>query len=135
MKTIKTKTGIGKWLPRKYDLQKAEGTLQFADDLRFGPELLHASVVRSSVAHGEIIDIDYSEALKMPKVVKVIVGEDFPHHFGLYLKDRTPMAIGRTRYVGEPVALVVAETEEDAKEAVKKVRVTYKELEPVFDPV
>ncbi|MFA6657038.1 MAG: xanthine dehydrogenase family protein molybdopterin-binding subunit, partial [Mesotoga sp.] len=85
MKTIKTKTGIGKWLPRKYDLQKAEGTLQFADDLRFGPELLHASVVRSSVAHGEIIDIDYSEALKMPKVLKVIVGEDFPHHFGLYL--------------------------------------------------
>lgn len=135
MKTIKTKTGIGKWLPRKYDLQKAEGTLQFADDLRFGPELLHAAVVRSSVAHGEIIDIDYSEALKMHGVLKVIVGEDFPHHFGLYLKDRTPMAIGRTRYVGEPVALVVAETEEDAKEAVKKVKVTYKELEPVFDPV
>lgn len=135
MKTIKTKTGIGKWLPRKYDLEKAEGTLQFADDLRFGSELLHAAVVRSSVAHGEILNVDDSEALKIPGVLKVLLGEDFPHHFGLYLKDRTPMAIGRARYVGEPVALVVAETEEAASEAAKKVKVTYSELEAIFDPV
>ncbi len=135
MKNIKTNTGVGKWLPRKFDLEKAAGTLQFADDLRFGPELLHAAVVRSSIPHGEILSIDTAQALEMPGVVKVLVGEDFPHHFGLYLKDRTPMAIGRTRYCGEPVALVVAEDENTAREAVKRVRVNYKKLEAIFDPV
>ncbi|HPE69370.1 MAG TPA: xanthine dehydrogenase family protein molybdopterin-binding subunit [Thermotogota bacterium] len=135
MKPIKSQTGIGKWLPRKFDDVKAAGTLQFTDDLRFGPELLHAAVVRSPIAHGEILSIDFSQALEVAGVVKVLVGEDFPHHFGLYLQDRTPMAIGRVRYVGEPVALVVAQEENIAREAAKKVQVQYRELEAVFDPV
>jgi len=71
----------------------------------------------------------------MPGVVKIIRGEDFPHHFGLYLKDRTPMAIKKVRYIGEAVALVVAQSEEEAEQAVKEVKVVYKELEAVFDPV
>jgi len=71
MKNIKTNTGVGKWLPRKFDLEKAAGTLQFADDLRFGPELLHAAVVRSSIPHGEILSIDTAQALEVPGVVKV----------------------------------------------------------------
>ncbi len=135
MKQVKTKTGIGRWLPRKYDREKAAGTLEFTDDLRFGPELLHARVVRSTVARGRIISIDYSEALKVEGVVKVVTGESFPHHFGLYLKDRTPMAIGQVRYVGEPVALVVAETEDAAEDGAAMVKVEYEAQEPVFDPV
>lgn len=130
-----TKSGVGVWAPRAYDTEKAAGTLQYADDLRFGSELLYARVVHSAIPHGEILSIDMSEAMKVPGVVKVKTGRDFQHRFGLYLMDRTPMAIERVRYVGDPVALVVAETEEAAEEGAQKVRVSYKELPAVFDPV
>lgn len=130
-----TNTGVGAWVARAYDTEKAAGTLQYADDLRFGSELLHARVVHSTVTHGEILSIDTSEALAMPGVVKVVTGKDFNYCFGLYLMDRTPMAITHARYIGDPVALVVAETEEVAEEAVHKVKVEYKELPAVLDPV
>ena len=117
MKQTVTRSGVGTWTERKYDVEKAAGTLAFTDDLRFGPELLHARAVRSTVAHGEILSIDFSEALKVKGVVKVVTGKDFVHRFGLYLQDRTPMAIGKVRYVGEPVALVIAESEEAASGA------------------
>lgn len=130
-----TKTGIGAWTTRANDAERAAGTLLYADDLRFGGELLHARIVHSEIAHGEIISIDASEALRMPGVVKVITGKDFCHCFGLYLMDRTPLAVSRVRYVGDPVALVVAESEEIAAEAVTKVKIDYRELTPVFDPI
>lgn len=130
-----TKTGVGAWTTRAYDREKASGTLKYADDLRFGNELLYARIVHSPIAHGEILSIDASEALAMPGVVKVVAGKDFDHRFGLYLMDRTPLATTHVRYVGDPVALVVAESEEIAEEAVYKVKATYKELPAVFDPV
>ena len=65
MKQTITNDGVGKWVPRKYDVEKAAGTLQFTDDLRFGPELLHARAARSTVAHGEILGIHTDEALKV----------------------------------------------------------------------
>lgn len=135
MKQTVTNHGVGKWVTRKFDEEKAAGTLRYADDLRFGPELLHARAARSTIAHGEIVSIDVSEAMKVPGVVKVITGDMFVHHFGLYLQDRTPLAVGKVRYVGEPIALVVAETEEAAEEGMLKVKAAYRELPAVFDPV
>lgn len=135
MKQTITNDGVGKWVTRQYDVEKAAGTLQYTDDLRFGPELLHAKAARSTIAHGEIVSIDVSEAMKVPGVVKVILGDQFVHRFGLYLRDRTPLAVGKVRYVGEPIALVVAETEEAAEEGALKVKARYKELTPIFDPV
>ncbi len=76
MKQTVTRSGVGTWTERKYDVEKAAGTLAFTDDLRFGPELLHARAVRSTVAHGEILSIDFSEALKVKGVVKVVTGKD-----------------------------------------------------------
>lgn len=130
-----TKTGVGAWTARAYDLERAAGTLIYADDLRFGSELLHARIVHSEIAHGEILAIETGEALKTPGAVKIITGKDFNHRFGLYLVDRTPLAVSRVRYVGDPVALVVAESEEAAEEAAARVKVEYKELPAVFDPV
>ena len=72
-----TKNGVGTWTTRMYDTEKAVGTLQYADDLRFGNELLHAKIVHSTIPHGEILSIDISEAMKVPGVVKVKVGKDF----------------------------------------------------------
>lgn len=135
MNQIITDDGVGQWTTRKYDDEKASGALHFTDDLCFGQDLLHARIVHSTVAHGEIVSISTNEALNVKGVLKVITGRDFDHHFGLYLMDRTPMAIEKVRYFGEPVALVVAETENAAEEGVLKVKVEYKELPAVFDPV
>jgi len=131
--TVEKKSMIGAWVTRVYDPEKAAGTLKFTDDLSFGPELLHARATRSTIPCGKIVNIDYSEALKVPGVVKVIVGKDFPIHFGIYLKDRTAMAVEKVRYIGEPVALVVAESEDAAEEGALKVKVEYEEETPVFD--
>lgn len=132
---MEEKRAIGAWVTRVYDDQKAAGTLKYTDDLSFGPELLHARAVRSTVASGIIKSIDPTDALKVPGVVKVITGRSFPIRFGLYLKDRNAMAIERVRYVGEPVALVVAETEDAAEEGALRVKVEYEELPAVFDPL
>ena len=130
-----TKTGIGAWTTRAYDVEKVAGTLQYADDLSFGENMLYARVVHSTVAHGEIVEIDPSGALKVPGVVKVIVGKDFNYCFGLYLMDRNPIAVTHARYIGDPVALVVAESEDAAEEGTREVKVTYNELPAVLDPV
>jgi len=55
----------------------------------------------------------------------VVTGKDFPHRMGLYLKDRTPYAIDKVRYFGEPVAGVAAESPEIAEEALKLIGVEY----------
>lgn len=132
---MENKSMIGAWVTRVYDAEKAAGTLKFVDDLRFGPELLHAKAARSPIPCGRIVNIDYSEALKVPGVLKVVLGKDFPTRFGIYLKDRTAMAVDKVRYVGEPVALVVAESEDAAEEGALKVKVQYEEEETVFDAV
>ncbi len=135
MKQTSSKTGIGATVNRQYDDQKAVGTLQYTDDLFFGNHLLHARPVRSPYACAQILSIDASEAMKMEGVRFVVIGTDFPHRFGLYLKDRYPIAVDQARYIGEPVALVVAESEEIAEQALGKVNVKYKPMPSVLDPV
>jgi len=132
-KRVFTDTGIGQRVERKFDREKVAGTLQYADDLPFGKDLLHARAVRSPIASGIIRSIDVRKAGEIPGVVAVITGKDFPYRFGLYLKDRTPIAIDRVRYVGEPVALVVATSETIADKAIGLVKVNYEELPAVFD--
>jgi carbon-monoxide dehydrogenase large subunit len=132
-KRVFTDTGIGQRVERKFDREKVAGTLQYADDLPFGKDLLHARAVRSPIASGNIRSIDARKALAIPGVVAVITGKDFPYRFGLYLKDRTPIAIDRVRYVGEPVALVVATSESIADRAAELIHVDYQELPAVFD--
>ncbi|MGD8820818.1 MAG: xanthine dehydrogenase family protein molybdopterin-binding subunit, partial [Anaerolineae bacterium] len=90
---------------------------------------------RSPYAHALIQAVDTSRALDLPGVRAVVTGADVPKNIGLYLIDRPIFARDRVRYVGEPVAGVVATTEEIAEEAVRLVQVTYAKLPAVFDPV
>lgn len=135
MKQTITDTGVGSRVSRKFDDQKAAGTLHYTDDLPFGNNLLYARAVRSPHACAQIVAIDTSEATSLDGVVLVVTGKDFPHRFGLYLKDRYPIAVDQARYIGEPVALVVAQSEEIAEQAVKLVKVKYKTMPAVLDPV
>ncbi len=124
---------VGQPASRIDGLDKVTGAAQYVDDLDFGPNLLHAEVVESPYAHALIKRIDTSAAEKVPGVVRVVTGKEFPHRFGLYMQDRYIFPTDRVRFVGEQVAAVIARDAKTAKRAAKLVKVAYKELKPVLD--
>jgi len=79
--------------------------------------------------------VDVSRALEVPGVKAVVTGQEVSVRIGLYLVDRPIFPVDRVRFVGEPVAGVVAASEEIAEQAARLVEVEYEELTPVFDPV
>ncbi len=134
-KDTQTVDPVGKSVPRVDAFDKVTGAARFTDDLQFGPGLLHGRVVRSPHPHALIRRVDVSRALAVPGVKAVVTGEDTPGFIGLYLKDRHIFCTDRVRYVGDPVAGVVATSEEIAEEATRLVEVEYEPLEGVFDPL
>ena len=136
MSTSQTKIPelIGQSVPRLDAYEKVTGAAIYADDIRFGNDLLHARIKRSPYPHALIKSIDISKAEALPGVKAVVTGKDFPGYIGLYLKDKHIFAIDRVRFVGEAVAGVAAVSEEIADKAVKLIEVEYEALKPVFDP-
>jgi len=130
----RTSNPVGKSVPRIDAYEKVTGAAVYADDLQFGPGLYYGRLVRSPHAHALIRRVDVSQALALPGVKAVVTGADTPNNIGLYLIDRPIFARDRVRYVGEPVAGVVATSEEIAEEAARLVEVDYEELPAVFDP-
>jgi CO/xanthine dehydrogenase Mo-binding subunit len=124
---------IGKSITRSDARDKVHGRTRYTDD-SWLPGMLHAAVVSSSHAHADILSIDTEEARKMPGVRGVFTGEDFPVLVGLYLGDKPPLAQGRVRYFGEPVAVVVADTERQALAASRKIALNYQALPVVQSP-
>jgi carbon-monoxide dehydrogenase large subunit len=114
--------------------EKVTGAAIFADDIQFGPGLLFSRIKRSPIPHGIIKSIDVSRALALPGVKAVVTGEDFPGYTGLYLQDRNIFCRDRVRYVGDPVAGVVAVSEEIAEKALDLIDISYDPLPGVFDP-
>jgi carbon-monoxide dehydrogenase large subunit len=130
-----TSEPVGKSVTRIDTYEKVTGSATYADDMQFGPGLYFGRLVRSPHAHALILQVDVTKALQLPGVKAVVTGADVPSNIGLYLVDRPILARDRVRYVGEPVAGVVASSEEIAHEAAQLVQVEYKELPAVFDPV
>lgn len=116
-----------------------EGRAQFVGDLDL-PGLAHIRFVRSTVAHARVLGIDTSEASALPGVVAVLTGDDLnlPAHHGLFTLNpalpRPPLAQGTVYFVGDPVAVVVAETGAIAEDAAEAVVVDYEPLAPLTDP-
>jgi CO/xanthine dehydrogenase Mo-binding subunit len=126
---------IGESIPRVDAVDKVTGAAKFADDLQFGPGLLYGRLVRSPYAHALVKKIDVSRALALDGVKAIATGADTPGYIGLYLQDRHIFATDRVRYIGDPVAGIVATSEEIAEQAVRLVKVEYEELPAVFDPL
>ncbi len=124
---------IGKDAIRKDAWEKISGRATYTADVS-SPGLLHGVLVTSTCAHGNIKSIDYAEASKMPGVKTILIGASYSILTGSVLKDRPPLAIGKVRYYGEPVALVVAHSAAEAKAAAAKVKVYYEELPTVNSP-
>src|SRR6201996_1148211 len=131
---------LGKPVLRKEDPALLSGRGRYADDLPIPVGTLHAHVVRSPHAHAEIVSIDTKAALALDGVSAVITGEDVRKLSDPFLTVvKTPiqqwaLAVERARYVGEPVALVVAENRYIAEDAGELVEVESQPLEPVIDP-
>ncbi|MBT4116625.1 MAG: xanthine dehydrogenase family protein [Rhodospirillaceae bacterium] len=136
-----TKTlNVGQPLERTEDLRLLRGRGRYADDLPVSPRTLNAAILRSPHAHAEIETIDITEAMSMPGVAAVITGEDVAQHSDPFLValrqplHQWPLAVGRVRYVGEPVAVVIADDRYLAEDAVDALQVSYKPLPSVIDP-
>ncbi len=115
-------------------LEKVTGKAKYTAD--FKESTLYAKLLRSPHAHAEIINIDTSKAQKLPGVRGIVKPEDAPAtRMGFVVcSDRHVLPIsGRVRYIGEPVAVVVADSPEIAEEALGRIEVNYEVLPAVFD--
>jgi 4-hydroxybenzoyl-CoA reductase subunit alpha len=126
---------IGKARRRVDGRAKVTGALRFADDLAM-PRMLHAKLLRSPHPHAIIEKVDTQKAAKHPGVHLVLTGKDFPIPFGIMpvSVDEFPLAPERVRYVGDPVAAVIAKDEQTAVEAIDLIEVQYKVLPPISGP-
>lgn len=121
---------LGKSYNRPDAITKVTGRAVYLDDVRL-PGLLHAAILRPDYAHARILSISTVEAEKMPGVVKVVTGKGCSFRYGDNIKDLMPMAVEKVRYIGEPVAAVVADTLSNAEAALAKIKVEYEPL-PVY---
>ncbi len=142
-------TGIGAAVRRKEDFRFITGKGQYTDDVS-RPGQAHIYFVRSPHAHAKIKRIDTKAAAGMPGVVGVVTGAEFAESklgnlicgWTVLSKDGSPMkmaphpalAVGKACHVGDPVAVVVADTLAQAKDAAEKINVDYEVLPAVVDP-
>ena len=135
--------GIGASVRRKEDLRFISGKGRYTDDInRHGQ--LHAIIKRSDKPHAKIVSIDATAAKAAPGVVAVYTGEDLqatgmggvPCGWGIKNKDGSPMAepmhpviaVGKVRHVGDPMAVVIAETRQQAKDAAELLDIVLQDL-------
>lgn len=130
-------SGMGAGMRRVDAVDKALGEAKYADDLYLNG-MLHASAVRSSYPRARVLSIDASEALSIPGVVAVLTADDIPgaKKIGHLVQDwdvLIPVG-GITHYLGDAIALVVADDREALAKAKACVKIEYEELKGVFSP-
>lgn len=142
---------VGRSLRREEDHELLTGHATFVGDVKL-PGMLHAVIYRSPHAHARLVRLDLTRVRALDGVVQVITGEDLPNHVrrmepfpfqsrdpfqggnpSIQFFDRHGLAIDKVRYVGEPVAVIVAESRYIAEDALDLVDAEYEPLEPVLD--
>lgn len=133
---------VGQPLRRREDIKFITGRGRYVDDIRL-PGMLHMAVLRSPHAHAVIHGVDLTAARAAPGVRQVLAGADLAGRIGSIVPnwilpgtkvpDRPVVAVDRVRFVGECVALVVAETQALAQDAVGLIEVEYEQLPAVVD--
>jgi CO/xanthine dehydrogenase Mo-binding subunit len=139
--TLTKGAAVGQSVPRKEDRRLVEGQGVFFDDIkRKGMGYLH--FVRSPYAHATITSIDVSAALELPGVFGTLTGDEVAILTDPFFQIAAPpgghvkdyaLAVGKVRYLGEPVVAVVAETRELARDAGELVMIDYEPLDVVVD--
>src|SRR5688500_10073451 len=142
--TSKTAHGyVGMAIKRREDVRFITGAATYVDDIKL-PNMLHAAVLRSPRAHAKIRYMDTSKALQLPGVIKVFTFRDLgelavpvPIRMyqlaGLERHLQPLLAHDKVRYVGEPLALAVAESRYLAEDALDAIEVEYEDLPALVD--
>src|SRR3990172_5232344 len=130
---------IGESVPMLDAVARVTGAVEYVVNLRL-PGMLVGKIVRSTAPHARLLKVDAGQAEKVPGVVAVLTSADLGPsagmgmpYYGVAIKDQGVVAIDRVRFVGEPVAVIAAESLEAEEEAALLVDVEYDELPAVFD--
>jgi CO/xanthine dehydrogenase Mo-binding subunit len=127
---------LGQSVPKKDAATKVRGSRKFPQDFSMEGQL-HAKVVWSEYPHARVTKVDTTQAEALPGVVRVLTAEDVPvNEYGIIIQDQ-PVLVGeggKVRWLGDRIAMVVAETERAAEEARRLVEVEYEPLAVVSDP-
>jgi CO/xanthine dehydrogenase Mo-binding subunit len=133
---------IGSRVKRKEDVRLLRGIGKYVGDIH-RPGMAHAAVLRSTHAHARIVKIDTAAALRLPGVIGVLTAADMPGLKtipmrtglipGLERSQQTPIATTKVRYVGDPIAVVVADSRYIAEDALELIDVEYEPLGAVTD--
>ena len=130
---------VGRSVPRLESWLKVTGRAEYVHNLRL-PGMLYGKIWRSTVAHGRIKRIDADAARAVGGVHRVVTGEDIRKlvpepYYGPAFHDQPILAIDKVRYVGEPVAVVLASDPHVAEEAAHLITAEYEALPAVYDEV
>ena len=132
---------VGRSIERVEDAALLTGRGRFIDDLGTRPGTLHVAILRSPHAHADIVSIDVEAARQAPGVSAVLTGDDIKAMTSSLVVgvkapvECWPIAVGRVRYVGEPVAMVVAADRSRAEDAADLINVEYRSRAAVVDPL
>jgi CO/xanthine dehydrogenase Mo-binding subunit len=130
---------VGRAIPRLESWQKVTGRAEYVHNLRL-PGMLYGKIFRSTVAHGRIRRIDTSAAAAVGGVYRVVTADDIrtivpEPYYGPAFHDQPILALDKVRYVGEPVAVVLAADPHVAEEATHLIVAEYEELPAVYDEI
>ena len=126
---------IGKAVLKVDAPDKLKGNALYAEDISF-PGMVYLKVLRSDRPHARILEIHTDKAKAHPGVVAVFTSKDIPgrNRVGIGTRDQRVLCDDKVRFIGDPVAMVAAETLDAAEDAVRLIRVDYEDLPGVFSP-
>ncbi|WP_261133955.1 xanthine dehydrogenase family protein molybdopterin-binding subunit [Bacillus sp. Marseille-Q3570] len=130
---------VGMPIKRVEDARLLTGQGKYIDDIGIPTNTVHAAILRSTYPHAKIVSIDITEAEKEPGVKAIITGEQVkkylnPFSVGVSAPVKYyPIAVEKVRYVGEPVAVILAKDRYIAEDALEKIKVKYELYAPIVD--
>src|ERR671918_1606139 len=130
MKRSLNYTAVGKNAHRVDGIEKVTGKAVYTGDIEL-PGMGYAKILRSPVAHARLLKVDASKANELPGVIATLTRDDikeFNYKYGATYKDQSIVAVDKVRYVGDPIAAVMAEEPGIAEAALDLIEVEYEEL-------
>jgi CO/xanthine dehydrogenase Mo-binding subunit len=128
-------TSVGQSIPKIGVIERLRGEPIFSADLDFD-DILVLKVLRSTKAHAKLVKVDCRKALEVKGIIRIFTAADIPgkNLIGIINKDQPLLAMDKVRSVGEPIALVAAQSDGAVQRALELIEVTYEELPAVFTP-
>ncbi len=117
-------------------IKHVRGESQFIDDLKLPHDILYGTVLTSEIPHGKIEKIDLGNALSLKGVVQIIDHHDIPgeNQIGAIIKDEELLSDGIVKFAGEPILLILSESLDSGREALKEIKVDISPIPAITDP-